>query len=109
MPGTRTTDVPDRLQTMKQKFEDLIAELMDSGFFLEEAVEILERTMIERSLLRRAGNQSAAAKDLGIHRNTLQRKMVEYRINGKRPAPKPPASAKRTASRAVRQPKRKLS
>ena len=37
---------------MKQTFDRLVDDLMDSGFFLEEAVEILERTLITRTLER---------------------------------------------------------
>jgi DNA-binding NtrC family response regulator len=72
---------------MKQRFDALIADLMNAGFFLQQAVEILEKGMIERSLQTTNTNQSEAAKLLGIHRNTLQRKMVEHNIDGKRPRP----------------------
>ena len=72
---------------------------MDAGFFMEQAVEIIEKGMIERALQRTSANQSAAAKLLGIHRNTLQRKMVELKIDGKRPRRKPVA---RDQSRRVR-------
>jgi len=51
---------------MKQTFDRLVDDLMDSGFFLEEAVEILERTLITRTLERTGGNRSAASKLLGI-------------------------------------------
>jgi DNA-binding NtrC family response regulator len=36
--------------------------------------------MIQGALARSEGNQCAAARMLGIHRNTLQRKMVEYNL-----------------------------
>ena len=39
---------------------------MDGGFFLEEAVEILERSLITRALERTGGNRSRASKLLGI-------------------------------------------
>lgn len=78
---------------MNAGFETLIDQLVEAGFFLEEAVEILEKGMIERVLRRAQGNQSEAAKDLGIHRNTLLRKMVEYGIDGKRPRSKPAGKA----------------
>ncbi len=55
---------------MKEKFEGLVEHLIGNGFFLEEAVEILEKTLIARTLERTGGNRSAAAKQLGIHRNT---------------------------------------
>lgn len=89
---------------MKDRFEELVKYLMTSGLFLEEAVELLERTLIERTLAETAGNQSAASKKLGIHRNTLQRKMVEFQLDGRRPKPKPVV---RAATRATR--KRKAS
>jgi DNA-binding NtrC family response regulator len=75
--------------------EELTVKLLDGGFFMEEAVELLEKGMIAGALLRTEGNQSEASKTLGIHRNTLQRKMAEYNIDGRRrkPVRKPMASA----------------
>jgi DNA-binding NtrC family response regulator len=90
---------------MKQRFDALIDELMTAGFFLEQTVEILERGMIERALRMTAANQSEAAKLLGIHRNTLQRKMVEHKIDGKRPRRKPVARAV-GKSRTARRPRK---
>lgn len=84
---------------MKDRFEDLVKYLMTNGLFLEEAVELLERTLIERALAETGGNQSAASKMLGIHRNTLQRKMVEFQLNGRRPRPKPVGRAVGRATR----------
>ena len=78
---------------MKQTFDRLVDDLMDRGFFLEQAVEILERTLIARTLERTGGNRSAASKLLGIHRNTLQRKMVAYDVGGTHSRRKPMARA----------------
>jgi DNA-binding NtrC family response regulator len=78
---------------MKESFEALLDQLMSTGFFLEQAVEIIEKGMIERALHSTAANQCEASKLLGIHRNTLQRKMVQYSINGKRPRRRPAARA----------------
>jgi DNA-binding NtrC family response regulator len=58
--------------------------------------------MIERALARTESNQSDAAKILGIHRNTLLRKMVDYNIGGKRPRPKPAERARRRTLRSDR-------
>jgi len=69
---------------MKDGFDGLVAHLLDCGLFLQQAVEILEKSMIQGALERSKGNQCASAKQLGIHRNTLQRKMVEYALNGAR-------------------------
>jgi DNA-binding NtrC family response regulator len=85
---------------MKQRFDECIDDLMTAGFFLEQAVEVLEKGMIERALKGTSQNQSEASKVLGIHRNTLQRKMVEFHIDGKRPRRKPAARATRTVRRS---------
>jgi len=74
---------------MKEKFEALVEHLVGNGFFLEEIVELLEKTLIERTLERTGGNRSAASKLLGIHRNTLQRKMTEYHLGAQKTRRKP--------------------
>lgn len=63
---------------MKNEFDGTVDRLLGAGVFLPQAVEILERGMIAGALRNAEGNQCAAAKALGIHRNTLQRKMVEF-------------------------------
>ncbi len=80
---------------MKEKFDSLVEHLIGGGFFLEEAVELLEKTLIQRTLEGTGGNRSAASKLLGIHRNTLQRKMAEYSIGQRRK----PARAERSSGR----------
>jgi DNA-binding NtrC family response regulator len=69
---------------MKEKFDGLVDHLFKGNIFLPEAIEVLERSMIHRALEECAGNQSAASKQLGIHRNTLQRKMTEYGLDNGR-------------------------
>ncbi|MDQ6675826.1 MAG: Fis family transcriptional regulator [Acidobacteriota bacterium] len=78
---------------MKDRFDALSEYLLDNSFFLEQAVELMERTLVERALRRTDGNQSKASKMLGIHRNTLQRKMVEFQLAGKRIRRKPMAKS----------------
>jgi DNA-binding NtrC family response regulator len=68
---------------MNDKFESLIEHLLGNGFFLEEAIELIEKTLIARALERTRGNQTAASKMLGIHRNTLQRKIVQYQLSAR--------------------------
>ena len=58
---------------MKNEFDGTIERLLSAGIFLPQAVGILERGMITAALKTAEGNQCAAAKTLGIHRNTLQR------------------------------------
>jgi DNA-binding NtrC family response regulator len=86
---------------MKPKFDDLVDHLMKGGFFLEEAVEILEKTLITRTLERTSGNRSAASKVLGIHRNTLQKKMRDFELGTPPPKRKPPQKVTKAAKRAA--------
>jgi DNA-binding NtrC family response regulator len=84
---------------MKIEFDRLVEHLLDGNLFLEEAIELLERRMISGALQRTGDKQTAAAKRLGIHRNTLQRKMVEYQLGNRHPRRKPAARAGRTPKR----------
>ncbi len=68
---------------MKNEFDGLVDLLLGANVSLQEAIEILERSMIAGALLRHRGNQSAASKQLGMHRNTLQRKVQEYELKRK--------------------------
>jgi DNA-binding NtrC family response regulator len=78
---------------MKDGFDGLVQHLLDGGIFLQQAIEILEKSMIQGALRHNQGNQCAAAKQLGIHRNTLQRKMVVYEVGGTHSRRKPMARA----------------
>ena len=80
---------------MKDRFDGLVDQLLTANIFLEEAIEVLEKNMIQKALVRVGGNRCAASKQLGIHRNTLQRKMVEYAIGAGRTRRKPVARAGR--------------
>ena len=84
---------------MRERFEGLIERLLEANVYLPEAIEILERSMIHRALDTNAGNQCAAAKQLGIHRNTLQRKMQEYGIGNGKPRRKPVAKVVKARKR----------
>jgi len=70
---------------MGKEFDGLVEQLLRGDVSLPDAIEILERSMIAAALSRHTGNQSAASKQLGIHSNTLQRKMVEYGLGKGRP------------------------
>ena len=86
---------------MREKFDGLVDQLLKGNVFLPEAIEILERGMIQRALIEHGGNQCAASKQLGIHRNTLQKKIAQYDLGNGRPhTRKPVARAARAASRA---------
>lgn len=89
---------------MKNEFEGFIEYLFSNHILLPEAVGLLEKRMIECALRHCENKQLTASKQLGIHRNTLQRKMVEYGIgNGRARVRKKPAG------RVARARKRKTS
>jgi DNA-binding protein Fis len=72
---------------VKDQLEGLVAQMVERGILFEEAIGEFEKRFIKRVLERTSGNQSRAAELLGIHRNTLSRKMGEYKLdrNGHRP------------------------
>ncbi len=65
---------------MKQQLESLVTEMVDKGILFSEAKREFEKKFIVRVLQRNRGNLSRAAKDLRIHRNTLGKKIEEYKL-----------------------------
>jgi DNA-binding protein Fis len=65
---------------VKDQLEGLVIQMVDRGILFDEAVEEFEKRFIKRVLDRANGNQSRAAQVLGIHRNTLSRKITEYKL-----------------------------
>ncbi len=66
---------------MKEQLEALIAQLVERGILYDEAVTQFEKRFIGRVLENNRGNLSRAARALGIHRNTLSRKLSLYRLD----------------------------
>jgi DNA-binding NtrC family response regulator len=65
---------------ISDRLEHLIEEMDEKGVRFEDAVKEFEKRFISRVLRRCAGNLTKAADALGVHRNTLTRKMLAYRI-----------------------------
>ena len=83
---------------VKELIDKLITQMVESGMFFQDAVTEFESKYIRQVLQQCGGNQSKAAKALGIHRNTVGRKMEEYHLtprNGTRPAARRVPRAKR--------------
>lgn len=66
---------------MKDQLEALVSQMVERGIVFEEARSEFEKRFIKRVLENQGGNQSKAAKVLGIHRNTLSRKMEAYKLD----------------------------
>ena len=68
---------------MKEQLESFVSQLMEQGIKFGEAVAEFEKELIRKALDKHEGNQSRAARLLGIHRNTLSRKILQYDLNHK--------------------------
>jgi DNA-binding NtrC family response regulator len=69
---------------VKEKLETLVTEMIDKRIFFDEAVAEFEKRFIQTALARNRGNKTKAAETLGLHRNTLSRKIAQYSLNGRR-------------------------
>ena len=70
---------------MKDQLEGLVAQMVDRGILFDEAIGEFEKRFIKRVLERTNGNQCKAAELMGIHRNTLSRKIDEYKLDNHHP------------------------
>ena len=66
---------------MKGQLEVLVEQMIEKGVPYPEALAEFESTFFRSVLERSGGNQSKAAEALGIHRNTLGRKLEELGLN----------------------------
>ena len=65
---------------MREQLDRLIDEMLKKGILYDDAKREIERRFISRALIRSQGNLGKAAALLGIHRNTLSRKVTTYRL-----------------------------
>ncbi len=64
---------------MRKQLDEIVDEMLDKGILYDEARREFDRRFIARALLRPNGSLTKLAKRLGMHRNTLSRKLAEYR------------------------------
>jgi DNA-binding NtrC family response regulator len=65
---------------MREQLERLVDEMVARGVRFEDAQREFEKKFIAHVLSKADGNVCKAADLLGIHRNTLSRKMTEHRL-----------------------------
>ena len=65
---------------MRDQLDKLVQEMLDRGILYDDARREFEKMFIARALQRSKGSVGDAAELLGLHRNTVARKMSEYRI-----------------------------
>ena len=68
---------------MREQLDTLVQQMIDRGVRYEDARREFEKVFITRALQRSNGCLGDAAELLGIHRNTVTRKMSEYKIKNR--------------------------
>jgi DNA-binding NtrC family response regulator len=68
---------------MRDLLERLVGEMVDKGIRYDDAQREFEKRFIARVLQTHDGNLGKAAETLGIHRNTLTRKIHELKLKAR--------------------------
>ena len=82
---------------MKDQLEALVMQMYKSNILYSEAVREFKKRFILSVLQENRGNQCRAARELGMHRNTLSRTISELKIDMRQVrdgAKRPPRSAR---------------
>lgn len=66
---------------MKRELDSLVTQMHDGGITYNEAVREFKKRFLVEVLAHHRGNQCKAAKELGMHRNTLSRTISELQID----------------------------
>jgi Fis family transcriptional regulator, factor for inversion stimulation protein len=66
---------------VKRELESLVTQMHTGGITYSEAVREFKKRYLLEVLASHRGNQCKAAKELGMHRNTLSRTIAELNID----------------------------
>ncbi|MBI4913400.1 MAG: helix-turn-helix domain-containing protein [Acidobacteria bacterium] len=66
---------------MRESLRALVKEMVRHDIPFDVAKREFERLFVEEVISAHKGNQSAAARSLGIHRNTLSKKLDDFLAN----------------------------
>ncbi|MGH9586119.1 MAG: helix-turn-helix domain-containing protein [Acidobacteriaceae bacterium] len=66
---------------MRRELDSLVTQMHSGGITYEEAVREFKKRYLIEVLAHHRGNQCKAAKELGMHRNTLSRTIAELQID----------------------------
>ena len=80
---------------LRTKMESLIEEMLNGQILLGEAISEFEKLYIQKALSRNNDHLSQTADALGIHRNTLSKRVAAYQT--------PPKSPKRLLAHRTKQ------
>jgi Fis family transcriptional regulator, factor for inversion stimulation protein len=68
------------MSALREQLERLVDEMVSKGIRFEDAQREFEKRFIAHVLTKAGGNLCKAADVLGMHRNTLSRKLTEFRL-----------------------------
>jgi len=66
---------------VKDQLEALVAQMYKTGILYSEAVREFKKRFLITVLAENHGNQCKAARELGMHRNTLSRTINELKLD----------------------------
>ena len=66
---------------MKRELDNLVTQMHAGGITYTEAVREFKKRFLLEVLAHHRGNQCKAAKELGMHRNTLSRTIAELELD----------------------------
>jgi DNA-binding NtrC family response regulator len=90
-------DTPRKREAVKDQLEALVLQMYKSNILYSEAVREFKKRFVLTVLAENKGNQCRAARQLGMHRNTLSRTIAELKIDMrqlKEGSKRPPRSAR---------------
>jgi Fis family transcriptional regulator len=70
--------------SLNEQLNAFVCSLIEQGITRDEAAKEFERLYIVQLLVRNRGNQCKAAREGGIHRNTVSRAIAEHKIDMRR-------------------------
>lgn len=69
---------------LREQMENLVTQMLDGHILLGEAVSEFEKLYIQKALARHRDHLSNTASELGIHRNTLSKRVSDYKAAAKK-------------------------
>lgn len=64
---------------IRSQMESLVEKMLDGQIMLGEAITEFEKLYIQKALSRNSDHISQTAETLGIHRNTLAKRVADYK------------------------------
>ncbi|MFL6314768.1 MAG: helix-turn-helix domain-containing protein [Terriglobales bacterium] len=82
MDQSCTEQPASKEREMKDQLQELVRQMYQTGILYSEALREFKKRFILNVLRENRGNQCKAARELGMHRNTLSRTIAELKMQG---------------------------